>query len=956
MSQVAGRGELDPRILPVGTTLRFALMVLAMIAASHHMLDVMLGAWAEDDARQACWFAAGLDPEGTVLEQLGVGRDAEAALQACLSASAPPRWWPVPLAMTVLLVSALALYLWLPRRAARRRRLLSPERLDPTGGLRLDLDRLVRRAGLRSVPDFAVDPGRLSAGAVVLGHARRRTVCLYAGLLVAREKDPAMFEAVVLHELAHIRNRDVELGYAVTALWRVFCVLVTLPFLLVYGGSLVAAEFGLFVGADAVFWPAQRAPMVRAVIGAVGLAVLVALARADTLRHRELHADADAVGLGADRRVWTGARDARGGTARGVNGLWAAHPTWSQRRRSLDDPLLLFSLAPLQVALLGAAAMTTGHQLGAVLDSTVATWLAAAPTALLLALAAWRSVAYAEHRGGAGSGGLRAGAALGAGLAVGDLLAGITGGTGWLPEHPWVLLVPVCGALAFTPWLVQCARLGWRSARGGTGRNVAAAGCAAAAVLVAVAGMTWWLGGGNLYAAGDSFGRHGVRRLLTEMFPGEWSAHGAELDWIAAVMPRLGVDGNSLVFVVAGAALWAVPALLWAVGPPGARAGLRRSLLHGLAGGALCTAGLLLVKAGLYGQRPGYGLRGQGFALLYVWWLTVAVWAGGVVTAVVTAVVGVVRRERLWLARALVAAGSAQALALAAQFLLGAVDGCLGPLRTMADGCHWVPDGSWPLLSVLAGPVLPALFGAAMAAALAGAACTVLLRRSRGRGADGARERPVAADAGRRSARGRAGAAALALGCAAAVLLGPAALLSLPAGGGTSSALTFGRPPDARSERVRVFQIVMWFGVAGKADIAAVTDAYEDFSTEIDRLAGRAPDGSGGTVALDVPRMRSICSALDRATTTALGHLAVPDAGLGRPWREALRRGQGAARACVALMDRDGEVRPAEADAVLAGLYEGYGETAAALRPLVERIGTDGPRYWPALFLDGKAG
>lgn len=132
MSQVAGRGELDPRILPVGTTLRFALMVLAMIAASHHMLDVMLGAWAEDDARQACWFAAGLDPEGTVLEQLGVGRDAEAALQACLSASAPPRWWPVPLAMTVLLVSALALYLWLPRRAARRRRLLSPERLDPT--------------------------------------------------------------------------------------------------------------------------------------------------------------------------------------------------------------------------------------------------------------------------------------------------------------------------------------------------------------------------------------------------------------------------------------------------------------------------------------------------------------------------------------------------------------------------------------------------------------------------------------------------------------------------------------------------------------------------------------------------------------------------------------------------------------------------------------------------------
>ncbi|MFD0409488.1 M48 family metalloprotease [Kitasatospora sp. NPDC127116] len=911
---------LDPRVLPAGTALRFGLLLLSMVVAGHHMLTTMLELVRKGRATEyACKLAAGLDPNGDFLAQLGVAPGTDPALRACLAAGPDDPSWPVPVALALVLAAAATLYLLLPRWRRRSRRLVPVD-----GQLREELERLAGQARLPVVPEFVVDPRRLGPGAVAFGHARRRTVCLYAGLSVSRHSDPAGFRAVVLHEFAHIRNRDVDLGYAVTALWRVFALLVALPFVLVVGGTLVGAEFGLFVGADRVFWPAGRAPLVRQTATALGMALLVVLARADTLRHRELYADADAVALGADRRVWD-VRDPAGPAAR-LGRLWRSHPTWAQRRRALDDPAALFTLAPLQTFLVGAAGIAVPLLLPPFADGTVGVWLATVPTATILAVAAWRSTAYAAHRGTAGPDGLRAGLWLGAGLVVGELTVDITAGGGWLPEHPIALLVPLLGALAYVPWLVQCARLGLDPGRG----RVAAVMALAAAVLVAAAGLTWWSKGGHLYTAGDFLVQGGIREVLLQQFPDGWERHRAELGWIAAVLPRLGTDGRTVAFAAAAGALWALPYLLWLLG---GHRGLGRALRRGLLGGALCVVGVLAVKAALHADRPPLGERGSGFALRYVWWLTVAIWAGMVVTAVVVALVS----RRLWLVGALVAAGVAQACALVAVFLLMSVDGCLGPLRTMGDSCLWVPRGSWPLVQVLAGPVLPALFGAAMAAALVRLPLALVRRRGDG---------PQTADRVARSGPRRAVLAGVLVG---ALALGPVAVQASGSGSAGGLGPVVQRPADARSERVRVFQLLMWYRVGGKQDTLALIEGYQAFYDEVQVLDRTAREHPGEQVRFDGRRFAGICTTLHRAAGTALGHLHIPDSGLDGPWWAALEQTRRAGQHCAQVMDRDREEQPGEGDAVLAEVADGLRATLGAIDPVVRRIESDGPRYWPDL-------
>ncbi|MFE4540856.1 M48 family metalloprotease [Streptomyces scopuliridis] len=60
---------------------------------------------------------------------------------------------------------------------------------------------------------MVIDPAATSVSAVVFGRTRHPVVCLHGGLLAVRCSDPNRFQAVLLHELAHIANRDITLTY-----------------------------------------------------------------------------------------------------------------------------------------------------------------------------------------------------------------------------------------------------------------------------------------------------------------------------------------------------------------------------------------------------------------------------------------------------------------------------------------------------------------------------------------------------------------------------------------------------------------------------------------------------------------------------------------------------------------------------------------------------------------------
>jgi len=205
-------------------------------------------------------------------------------------------WRPALAGTALVWVIAIIGYL-LP---GRRRIRPVPETLGPV------LAGLTSAAGVTRAPRFAVDPRALGAGAVTLGRRGRYLIVLDAGLVHRAGAD--RLTAVVLHELAHVRNGDVELARLMVAVWRTVGVIVLLPFTVV---SVVAGD-------------------TRDVWLGAGTAVVLYLLYADALRRRELYADRDAVANGADPGQWAVPAAIRLSMLR-------THPTPAARRRALGD-------------------------------------------------------------------------------------------------------------------------------------------------------------------------------------------------------------------------------------------------------------------------------------------------------------------------------------------------------------------------------------------------------------------------------------------------------------------------------------------------------------------------------------------------------------------------------------------------------------------------------------------
>lgn len=330
----------DRPIVGRGTTRRFLMLLFVTLAACMSMsYATTLTLWSA--ASQFCRLT-----RDDLLDTRATAWSPENLLSAMAQFAGCPlgsQTWAVrtaPILTGAVALAAVTLYLCLPVWKGRPGRLipvaLTP-RLDP---LPRHLYQLVLRARVPRLPVFAIDPRAMSASALVFGLMGNYTVCLHAGLLARRSKDPTMFEAVVLHELAHIRNRDVDITYLTVALWRVFLIAVLLPYLAVHWWLLL---YSYVPDAPRFYW-LDNSLDPRSIVPGVFAAVLVYLSRCEILRSRELCADLDACASGADPKVWRprGAVDLRGRVRAGLRGaaqwwiaLWRPHPTWAQRYRTL---------------------------------------------------------------------------------------------------------------------------------------------------------------------------------------------------------------------------------------------------------------------------------------------------------------------------------------------------------------------------------------------------------------------------------------------------------------------------------------------------------------------------------------------------------------------------------------------------------------------------------------------
>lgn len=191
--------------------------------------------------------------------------------------------WPaeVWMALGIGLVFGLAgVHYWLHPWWIERRGGLREMTLKNSRQLVEELHELCALAGVRP-PRFMLAPyGTKSSEGLAFGRARERAVKLDMRLVASRVHNPEGFRAVVLHELAHLRNRDVDLTYFTVAIWRSF-VAVSVP--LMVWLSVRSAWTQTSAG-----WPTVALVAASLVV----LTLLVYLTRNALLRSRELHADA----------------------------------------------------------------------------------------------------------------------------------------------------------------------------------------------------------------------------------------------------------------------------------------------------------------------------------------------------------------------------------------------------------------------------------------------------------------------------------------------------------------------------------------------------------------------------------------------------------------------------------------------------------------------------------------
>jgi Zn-dependent protease with chaperone function len=654
-----------PQSLVSGTTLRFAVLVFAVLAASTQLLTTLArllpgnprqGRTLEQFCR-ASYEArtANLDLR---LDRSAVMNDATMRLlteakQEQLRCLAPMNretaLWVIT-GLTILMVTALLYYVATPRWKRWRRQ------LEPVRSRRLarTLASLVKESQLRRAPDF-VQSARVTMNAVTFGRSGKYTVQLGAGLIPFHRSDPALFRAVVLHELAHIRNHDVEVGYAALAVWRAFLLVTLLPFT-------AAAALAVVLGGTGRWW--SPSALVAELARVLTFVLIAYLTRNSVFRVRELHADARAASMPGMKKALTRAVDRAQTTW-----WWGTHPPARTRQAAIGQPQILLRPGFWELATtgcVGMVAVTAGVQYAALLmdTRTVDRLVPAAVMTLLLGVLTaiiWRwAVLAAQHNERRSP--LLPALGLGLGLLVGDVLAksgeprfwGVLGSGSQLSVRAalvgatllltGLVLIAWWNAVIATMWLpvlrARSARFGW------------AGSTAATSVIFSPFFAVWYW-----------YHVHPDLITWTWTLTAEAAEKRAVAYWEGPANAWITWEYVPFYDFVRGPLV--IPSLVLIVLLPllpRARSLLATATLVGLLGGAYLIAGQLLVRTLMPIWYP-VATAQPGFGGYYIYWQTLfAVVGQAVIGAVVAA-------RRLPIASALLAAsvtGTIAALALPA--------------------------------------------------------------------------------------------------------------------------------------------------------------------------------------------------------------------------------------------------------------------------------------------------
>ena len=269
------------RGLPSQTTARFLMLVVAVLGTASFAYRLILVTVSEVAQRTACLAANPIMPTATLdAPDSGESDLAAQARAACLRPTELRETGHMLLGIGLVVAATLVLYWLLPLWDRYGRRL---RRLDPRlhAEVLAELDVLVEQAGLARRPVFLYSLSR-RLNANTFGWFPRYYVRIDGGLLTTFVSDRDAFRALIRHELAHLRHRDVDVTRLTVALSWAFPLVVLVPYVI-----------------DVVL-PNAAQSLRNDTWRLAALAVLVYLSAASVLRARELAADAWAARGGAE--------------------------------------------------------------------------------------------------------------------------------------------------------------------------------------------------------------------------------------------------------------------------------------------------------------------------------------------------------------------------------------------------------------------------------------------------------------------------------------------------------------------------------------------------------------------------------------------------------------------------------------------------------------------------------
>lgn len=340
-----GALRLNPFAFPSETDFRFVLLIVTVVSACLFIYNAFwLGAGGGQALVAANARCAPLAPQVPSREQLSnplndpseITRRTE-AYQRCTAAvwRSDALWMGAGVAL--LLGVAAVLYWVYPAWRIRRRR-LEPLPAEDAPEAIAYLGQLCDEAGLVRRPSFLVDPLNRSTTGLAFGHLGRYYVALAGGLIAQFYRDRPAFRAVVLHELAHLRNADIDKTYFSVTTWYAFLFVALLP----YAFTLLNTSIGYVIDLG---WRL------------FALGTVIYLTRSALLRAREVYADVRA-------SVWDGPGGSLGRMLERLPGplsrwraLLQSHPAPAERRSTLQDTRPLFELGFWEAVGTGLAAM-----------------------------------------------------------------------------------------------------------------------------------------------------------------------------------------------------------------------------------------------------------------------------------------------------------------------------------------------------------------------------------------------------------------------------------------------------------------------------------------------------------------------------------------------------------------------------------------------------------------------